>query len=711
MAKKLDQPELFINRELSWLEFNERVLQQGLNSQLPPFERLKFLAIVSSNLDEFFMIRVAGLQQQCAAQVRKRDISGLTPNQQLTEIHQRVHIMVEKQTQAISDLLDELVHQSLSILDPSQWTPRQHRFIRTYFTNEILPILTPLAMCELDPCPLLPGLQLHVGLLFRVTKDNSPDKRIIAVPIPNSCSRFVTLPGETGLQLAKIEDIIIDSAETFCTDGKLVASAAFRVTRDADVEIQEDEAADLLQTIDKAVIDRRRRAAVRLEITTQTETGLKQWLTKTLDLKNNQVYEIPGLIDAKSLMEIVAKPGFDSLKVPDWPPQPAKDLIGSEDLWQTLQDRDVLLSHPYESFDPVVQMVAQAAQDRNVLAIKQTLYRTSGDSPIIRALEQAANNGIAVTVLVELKARFDETRNVNWARRLEDAGCHVIYGILGLKTHAKALLIVRREGNRIRRYVHLATGNYNDSTARLYSDIGLMTCDVDLTNDVAAFFNLLTGYSEVVGWKKLIVAPMGLRKKFLELIDREIQASTTEKPGLIMAKSNSLQDQAIIQALYRASRAGVKVLLNIRGICCLRPGIKKVSQNIEVISIVDRYLEHARIFYFANGGHEEVYISSADWMGRNLDRRLELMMPVIDSNHKEYLIDMLKTFFRDNVNAHRLNSDGSYERVTTQGKAIRAQQQLYKKTVEAVQSIEKTALRFRPMTHAGTKRVSTRKPK
>ena len=371
---------------------------------------------------------------------------------------------------------------------------------------------------------------------------------------------------------------------------------------------------------------------------------------------------------------MVNRRGFDDLKIDDWPPQTPRDLIGADDLWEAVQDHDVLLFHPYESFDPVVKLVEQAAEDPQVLAIKQTLYRTSGDSPIVRALARAAQNGKEVTALVELKARFDEWRNVNWARRLEDAGVHVIYGIAGFKTHAKALLIVRREAQRIQRYVHLATGNYNDRTARLYSDIGLLTCDREIASDVAAFFNLLTGCSEAVGWAKLAVAPIGLRQKFIDLIEREIQASTPDRPGLIMAKTNSLQDPEICRALYRASQAGVKVLLNVRGICCLRPGVAGVSENIEVRSIVDRFLEHARVFYFRNGGHEEVYLSSADWMQRNLSKRLELLFPVIDPNHRRRLIDALETYFADNVKAWRLREDGTYERVAQKGPRVRAQQ-------------------------------------
>jgi polyphosphate kinase len=436
---------------------------------------------------------------------------------------------------------------------------------------------------------------------------------------------------------------------------------------------------------------------VRLTVSARSDPRLRKWLADWLKLDEGQVYEVDGPQEAAALMELSVRPGFDELKIDDWPPQVPRDLIGTDDLWDAIQDHDVLLLHPYESFDPVVKLVEQAADDPQVLAIKQTLYRTSGDSPVVQALARAARNGKEVTALVELKARFDEWRNVNWARRLEDAGVHVIYGVAGFKTHAKALLVVRRQEH-IQRYVHLATGNYNDRTARLYSDFGLMTCDRDLASDVAAFFNLLTGYSESVGWAKLAVAPIGLLQKFLDLVEREIQASSPDRPGLIMAKTNSLEEPEICRALYRASQAGVKVMLNVRGICCLRPGLAGVSENIEVRSIVDRFLEHARIYYFRNGGHEEVYLSSADWMRRNLKKRLELLFPVTDPGHRRRLIDALRTYFDDNVKAWQLSSDGTYQRVARKGPRVRAQQKFYRDAVSAVREAAHAAPQFRPLT-------------
>jgi len=703
MAKKdLGAPELYINRELSWLEFNDRVLQEGLSEELPLLERLKFLAIVSSNLDEFFMVRVAGLMQQQAAGVRRRDLAGMTPRKQLEAIGVRAHRLVDEQTCGIRDVLQQLAEHGLCVFPPQAWTPEQRRFLQSHFTKEILPVLTPLAVQELAPGPLLPGLQLHVAAVIASgpvsEQGDESQQKVVVVPVPSQFSRWIPIPAEGQLHFARLEDVIADNVTALFPGREALATAVFRITRDADVAVQDDDAADLLQAVEEAVLDRRRRAAVRLEISANPDARLKSWLVDCLQLDTQDVYEIDGTLDATALWEIVGRPGFADLKIPQWQPQTPGDLIGADNLWSTLQDRDVMLFHPYESFDPVVQLLEQAAGDPQVLAIKQTLYRTSGDSPIIRALRRAAENGKEVTVLVELKARFDEAQNVNWARHLEDAGCHVIYGVAGLKTHAKALLIIRRESQRIARYVHLATGNYNDKTARLYSDVAVMTSDRDVAADVAAFFNLLTGYSEAVGWSKLAIAPSGLRQRFVELIEREADVATPDQPGLIMAKTNSLEDPEIIRALYRASQAGVKVMLNVRGICCLRPGVKGVSKRIEVRSIVDRYLEHARVFYFRNGGHEEVYLSSADWMRRNLSKRLEILFPILDPNHRQRLIDALGVFFSDNVKARQLLADGTYEPVARKGKKVRAQEKFYKDAVKLARSSEQTTMEFRPLT-------------
>ncbi len=696
---ELDSPELLINRELSWLEFNDRVLQEGRSDSVPLMERLKFLAIVCSNLDEFFMIRVAGLKQQVDAGITKKDPSGLTPGEQLAAISARAHRMMDEHADAVRDVFSALARHGLRLLSVEQANPEQQRFLESYFRDEVLPVLTPLAVEELEPFPVLPPLGLNLALVLTPAPPAGRESKIALVPVPGNLPRFIAVPSESDLRLVPLEQVMARNIGQLFPDYRIAVQAVCRLTRDADVAITEDEAGDLLETVERAVLDRRRRSVVRLEISTGADSDLREWLMGWCDVDEADVYETDGLVDGTALMSVATRKGFDELRNPPWPAQRPADLVGRDDIWQALQERDILLFHPYESFEPVVTLVSEAADDPSVLAIKQTLYRTSGDSPIVAALARAAENGKQVTVLVELKARFDEAQNVNWARRLEDAGCHVIYGIAGLKTHAKLLLVVRREAHGIRRYVHLSTGNYNDRTARLYADIGLMTTDTDFALDAAAFANLLTGYSQQVGWLKFAISPTGLRRRFIELIEREADAATLDHPGLIMAKVNSLQDKGICRALYRAARSGVRILLNVRGICCLRPGIEDVSDNVRVVSIIDRYLEHARVFYFQNGGYEEVYLSSADWMGRNLDRRLEIMFPVLDQRLVKRIMSMMRTFFADNVKAWELEPDGTYRRVRGTGPEIRAQQRLYETAVEAASAQHDAAVRFRPLTN------------
>ena len=694
MAKDpLRSHEMYFNRELSWLEFNDRVLRQGLADDLPLLERLKFLGIVSSNLDEFFLVRVAGLISARAQGVRRRDPAGMTPLAQLRAISQRVHRMVQEQQEGVLAALAQLAGAGITVAPAAQWTDDERKFLATYFGKEILPVLTPLAVQELHPAPHLPGLQWHVAA--RLTKAEG-EPRIAVTPVPQQISRWVSLPGDD-IRLARLEEVIAANVGALFPGATVAATALFRITRDADVSVERDETDDMLEAVERAVLTRQRRPAVRLQISPAAVPQIRAWLDELVKLQPEEVYETDSTLDAAALMELANWPGFEHLKNVEWPPQPPRDLLGCDDLFEALADHDVLLFHPYETFEPVVRLVEQAADDPNVLAIKQTLYRTSGNSPIVRALGRAAQSGKEVTVLVELRARFDEARNIQWARRLEDLGAHVIYGIAGYKTHAKALLIVRRQGTRIQRYVHLATGNYNDRTAKLYSDFGLMTTDRDIANDVAAFFNLLTGFSETVGWSKLSIAPTGLQRKFCDLIAREVQVSTPDRPGLIIAKVNSLEDPEICRALYAASQAGVKILLNVRGICVLRPGVEGVSENIEVRSIVDRYLEHARVFYFRNGGHEEVYMASADWMRRNLLKRLEIMFPILDAGFKKRLIDVLNTFFADNVKARRLLPDGAYAPLEPSEPHVRAQAKFHKDAVDIVHLADQTALQFRPL--------------
>ncbi|MBS3821577.1 MAG: polyphosphate kinase 1, partial [Phycisphaerae bacterium] len=548
----LTSAELYINRELSWLEFDHRVLMEGKNPDVPLLERLKFLAIVSSNLDEFFMIRVAGLKQQEVAAVPATDPSGLTPTGQLVCIGQRVRQLVAEQTAAIHDVLDHLAEQGIHMLSRDDWSPSQRRFLEDYFRQDVEPAVTPIAIQDVQPKPLLAGLRLNVALRLQNPDAPEAEPKIAVLPVPRGLPRFVTIPAREGLQVATLEDVVAAFADRLFPGYDIIDSAAFRLSRDNDVSVRDDEADDLLRSIEHAVRDRMRRQVVRLEITAGADPALLEYLRECFEITDDDVYSIAGMLGAADLMDVATRPGFDELKYDDWPAQTPRDLLRSDDLLTTLQERDVLLFHPYETFDPVIELLDRAADDGQVIAIKQTLYRTAGDSPIVKALIRAAASGKQVTVLVELKARFDEARNVGWARKLEDAGCDVIYGVAGLKTHAKALMIVRREEYGIRRYVHLATGNYNDRTAKLYSDIGLMTTDRELANDVSAFFNLLTGYSHEVGWSRLAIAPTGLRPRILELIEREIQSSTDAQPGQIIAKINSLQDPKVIRALYRA---------------------------------------------------------------------------------------------------------------------------------------------------------------
>ncbi len=710
-----NKSDFYINRELSWLEFNGRVLDVGLDENMPLLERLKFMAIFSSNLDEFYMIRAAGLMQQVYAGRRKRDSSGLTPAKQLKLIAEKTHEMVRDQNEGIKKILAALPEHGLNIMMRNQWTLEQRSLLKNYFNTELMPVLTPMSFDDLVSTPVLSGRALNVAVLIDSEKNkngqNKQDKqpvhngeKVAVIPVPGNFPRFVNLPLDDGVWLACIEDVIADNAATLYPNRRILGTTVFRYTRDADVEIQEDEAGDLLSSVEQAVQARLRRSVVRLEISAGAPGTIKDKVLEWSGTAAEHVYEIDGVLDCTAMMSVAMQSGFEQLKIPEWTPQTPRDLLESDDLYETVSERDILIFLPFESFDPVVELAERAAEDPNVLAIKQTLYRTSGDSPIIAALENAAENGKSVTVLVELKARFDEERNVGWARRLEDAGCTVIYGVAGLKTHSKALLIVRREGGRIQRYVHLSTGNYNDKTARLYSDIGMMTTDRILATDVSSMFNLMTGASEAAGMSKLCIAPTGLRKKIYELIDREIMASTADRPGLIMAKMNSLEDKGVISELYRASCAGVRILLNVRGICCLRPGVKGVSENIEVISIVDRFLEHARIFYFNNGGHEEVYLSSADWMNRNLDKRIETMFPVSEPRLIKRLRHILEVYFSDNVKATRLKNDGSYEKIRAKGsEQVRSQEVLFNEAVEAVESARRTKQRFRPHTQPGKK--------
>jgi len=691
--RDLEAPDLYINRHLSWLEFNDRVLRVGLDPRAPLLERVKFLSIVSSNLDEFFQVRLAILRRQAAQGKKKKDPSGLTAKEQLDRIGERIRRMTAEQVEGIRAVLGELAGKGLQLVEHRDLGGEERRFLEDWIQVEALPALTPLSVAGLDPFPNLPGLDVNV--LVRLEAPGGGEE-LAVIPIPGKLPRLVELSSGPPARLVRIEDAVLAYASLLFPGRRILSGAVFRLLRDADVEV-EDEAGDLPQSIEEAARSRRRRNTVRLEVAGDPGASGRAWLLKYTRLAESDVTELPFLPHAGTLMDLFARPGFDALRDPPWPPQPPRDLAGREDLWAAFRERDVLLFVPYESFEPVLKLLELAADDPSVLAIKQTLYRTHATSAIVASLERAAESGKQVTVLVELRARFDEERNVRWARRLEDAGCHVIYGVAGYKTHAKALLIVRREPRGIRRTVHLSTGNYNERTARLYSDFGLFTCHPDFGADVSAFFNLLTGASQTVGWKRIAVGPMNLRSRFMDLIEREARLSTRDEPGLIQAKMNSLQDKGMTQALYRAAQAGVRVRLNVRGICIARPGVPGLSENMEVVSIVDRYLEHARIYHFRNGGDDQIYLASADFMERNLDKRVELLFPVLAPELKARLLHILETCLSDNVSARRLEPDGSYAPVSRPGPRVRAQEIFQREAEEAAREARPPAADLKPL--------------
>ncbi len=660
--------EKFIDREISALEFNVRVLAEGMDPSNPLLERLKFIGIVSSNMDEFFMVRMASLKAS-------RSPTG--------EVRERALSLLEKRNEYfLRTMVPELEAAGFMRLLPESCSPKQLEFLSGYFRKEILPVLTPIAIAEDRPLPVLANLRLYfvAGLLEPGGK--GPPKYAVAEIPPKVFSRMVFLPTEKGYPFVLAEDLIGAFASDLFPGFEVAEKGVMRLTRGAELSLDEEKDDDFARVMTEALRERRTGEIVRLEVS--ADAPWATYLKKKLEIAPEDVVVNPAWIDLKTISQLAFQTGFDHLKRPAWQPRAVPDFERAKDLWTLLKEKNVLVFHPYESFDAVVQFVEAAAADPDVLAIKQTLYRTDQNSPVVRALERAAENGKRVTVLIELKARFDEESNIEWAKRLTTAGASVLYGIAGLKTHAKVCLIVRRESEGIKRYAHLATGNYNERTATVYSDIGYFTSNDDLTNDASAFFNMITGYSQPIPWSKIEVAPFGLRRRLLRMIRREALRSTPQHPGLIRAKMNSLADTDLIEALYQASKAGVKVELNIRGICRLRPGVAHLSENIKVISIVDQFLEHSRIFHFANGGEDEVYISSADWMPRNLDRRIEMLVPIDDAASKKELIEALDIYFRDNTKAWELQSDGSYIKVDPgKGKKIRAQEALCHRAMAA----------------------------
>ncbi len=663
-------PKLFLNRELSWLEFNGRVLEEAQDRGLPLFERLKFFSITASNLDEFFMVRVAGLKQQLSSGVADTRADGLLPQEQLTAIAQRTHAMTDAHDQVWAELAGELSAQRIHILEASDLNPDQAAAARGHFVDQVFPALTPLAVDPGHPFPHLRNKSLNVAValqpqqLGRKRRRDAPASSLAVVQVPSVLGRLVRLPAPADQNaVILLETLIAAHAGDLFPGYQVLHTTPFRVTRNWDIEVDEEESEDLLSTIQDELRRRDRGAAVRLELGAGAKAEIERELSRALHLDPTDVYRMAGPMQPSDLLTITDLDQRPELRVEPLQASVPR-LLQDSSVFDVIEQQDVLLHHPYESFEPVVRFIDEAADDPSVLAIKQTLYRTSGDSPFVRALSRAAENGKQVTAIVEIKARFDEANNIAWARRLEENGVHVVYGLIGLKTHCKVALVVRRVGGQIRRYVHLGTGNYNPNTARQYTDLSFFTSRAQFADDVSALFNMLTGYSEAPKWARLAAAPIDLQKKVISLINREAERARRGEPARILAKLNALVDPSVIRALYGAAAAGVEITLLVRGICCLRPGVPGVSEKIRVISIVDRFLEHSRVFAFGAGDKTEVYVSSADWMPRNFLRRVEVMFPIEAPALKARLLDeVLGAGVRDNVKARELSADGSYHRV------------------------------------------------
>ncbi|PYQ11401.1 MAG: polyphosphate kinase 1 [Acidobacteria bacterium] len=704
------EPELFINRELSWLEFNGRVLEEAMDPATPLLDRLKFAIIVSTNLDEFFMVRVAALKDAVEAGDNEPDLAGLRPRQQLHVIAERAHEMVEALGKTLTEqILPALGEQGVRIVSLATLEETQRTFLGRYFRTEVLPALTPLATDVSRPFPRLANLSLNLAILL-APGEGEEQPRLALVQVPGGLRRLVRPVGGEGSTYVLLEEVIRAELAELFPGQRVLESAAFRIARDAEMELDDEGGRPYLEAVEEELKKRRSGEVVRLEVEAQAGDTLVAILVDRLGIEVPDVYHVRGPLDMRALQPLVEIPSLEHLREPPLKPLPALDDDELGRTFAVVAERDVLLYHPYDSYDPVIAFLSSAAGDPDVLAIKQSLYRTSGDSPVVQSLARAAENGKQVTVVVELMARFDEQSNIRWAKSLEEAGAHVIYGIQGYKTHAKVCLVVRRGPQGIERYVHLGTGNYNERTARVYTDFGLLTADRAFGEDASAFFNALTGYSDPPRMKKLTMAPTNLRERFLRLIERERRRAEEGQAAEIRAKVNSLVDEDIIRALYDASRAGVRIRLNVRGICCLRPGIKGVSDTIEVVSIVDRFLEHARIYQFRNGGDEEVYLSSADWMPRNLDRRIELLFPVAEPEPRRKVLEALDAMFLDNVKARRLMPDGSYKRKRPlKGEEpFRAQIHIYREAKRARERARAaTSVAFEPVAAPAEKASST----
>ncbi len=677
MDREISEQKYYLNRELSWLQFNKRVLQEAVDDSNPLLEKLRFLAITSSNLDEFFMIRVSGLKHQTENNITRRDIAGMTPEEQIENISELCQQLVAKQYIYLKDILQVLQKEGLSFVKPDAINEEQKKWLENYFEREIFPVVTPMAVDASHPFPFLASKSLNIAMLLErnerdnlVDEENDIDIKTAIVPVPSVLPRIIRLPdtdkNSKRHRFIFLEDVLMHYAQRLFIGYDLLEARAFRITRDADLYIDEEDAQDLLVEVERQLKKRQRGAAVRIEFEVGTSRFMRRFMTQEMNLAKEDMYEIDGPVDMTVFFSFCGIKGYDHLRYKEAKPHTPWSMIEMKrekktNIFDMIREKDILIHLPYESFDEsVVEFMLAAANDKNVLAIKQTLYRVSSSSPIVQALEKAVQNGKQVTVLMEVKARFDEANNILMARRLEKAGAHVIYGLVGLKTHSKCTLVVRREKDGIRRYVHIATGNYNASTAKLYTDMGLLSCNDKLGVDASAFFNLLSGYSDPPIWDSFIVAPINLRERCLQLIDREIEFARSGESAHMIAKMNSLLDKEIIDKLYEASRAGVKIELIVRGICVLIPGIPGVSDNITVRSIVGRFLEHSRIFWFQNGGREEIYIGSADWMPRNLNDRVELMVPVSDEELKQRVKKMILLELADNQKAYAMQSDGTW---------------------------------------------------
>ena len=668
-----ENPKYYENRELSWIKFDQRVLSEAKDKTIPLLERAKFISITSSNLDEFFMVRVASLKDMVHAGYKKKDIAGMTATEQLSAINQQTRKLVTDQYNTyMRSLIPLLKKEGICIMDSHEdLTEQQAEFVDRYFMENVYPVLTPMAVDASRPFPLIRNKTLNIAALL-VSKHAKKEKDEIVfatVQVPSVLPRVVRIPsGENESVFILLEQIIERNIGVLFSNYQVECAYPYRVMRNADLTIDEDEASDLLKEIQSKLKMRQWGEVIRLEIEDKADKRLLRFLRSELKVAEEDIFEIAGPLDLTFLMKMSGLEGYDHLRYKQPTPQPVPEIEAGSDIFAAIRNGDIFLHHPYQTFDPVVNFIHQASVDPDVLAIKQTLYRVSGNSPIIAALAKAAENGKQVTVLVELKARFDEEHNIVWAKKLEQAGCHVIYGLVGLKTHSKIALVVRREEDGIRRYVHLGTGNYNDSTAKLYTDCGIFTCKESIGEDATAVFNMLSGYSEPRSWNELMLAPYWLRDKFLYLINRETKHARNGEEARIVAKMNSLCDPGIIAALYEASAAGVKIDLIVRGICCLRVGIEGVSENITVRSIVGNFLEHSRIFYFENNGDSEIYMGSADWMPRNLDRRVEIVFPVLDDELKKKAYHVLEVELADNVKARVMDAEGNYEKLDRRGK-------------------------------------------